>query len=204
MKHEVLRHEVAGWDVGPADRLSGTAANVVIRGKIVNSVADEIWVYEVPDRKGRPLRIVVRTNLENVYSGQRRVREVYEQAVISTWVRPGDWLEGEAPQPPKPGAKPVNVGDRVSAMPDGYSLGAGLVTAIEWKQRNLQPPYDKPPTWYWEWRVTVWFGGEQTREGRWHTDWVDKPEALLRRTQEDFEPLWQKLEAEFAKRQAGQ
>ena len=93
------------------------------------------------------------------------VRGVYEQPVTGKPVEPLDWLERWDYTAPKPTPQPVKVGDRVTAMPDGYSLGPGLVEDIVWKVHPMQGHYQLPPHWDWEWRVTVWVGGDQWREG---------------------------------------
>ncbi|MGW3274940.1 hypothetical protein ACWDFH_26220 [Streptomyces kronopolitis] len=205
MDHEVTRFEMpSSYGVDPVEKMTGAQANIRIRGRIVNSVADELWEYEVLDRRAKPLRIVARTQRNQIYSGPRVVREVYTQYVTADPERELDWLEAGAYEPPPPSAQPVKVGDRVTAMPDGYSLGAGLVMAIEWKLHPMQAHYALPPLWHWEWRVIVWFGGDQTREGVWKDHWVDKASNSLPGTQEGFEPTWKRLEAEFAKRQAAE
>ncbi|MCX5103488.1 hypothetical protein [Streptomyces sp. NBC_00439] len=78
-----------------------------------------------------PLRIVARTVRPGAFSGPRVVREVYVQAMTGGQVHELDWLERGEYDPPAPARKPVKIRDRVAAMPDGHSLGAGLVTKIE-------------------------------------------------------------------------
>ena len=186
----------------PVETLTGAQANIRIRGLVVNSMADELWTFEAVDRDRIPMRIVARTQRteDGGLSGPRVVREVYEQYATGRPVHECDWLERGEYQTPEPKRQPVKVGDRVTAMPDGYSLGPGLVTAIEWKVRPMQSHYALPPLWSWEWRVTVWFGNDSQREGRWHPDWVEKASKAQPGTQESFEPFWQKLEAEFQER----
>ncbi|WP_405668042.1 hypothetical protein [Streptomyces sp. NBC_00055] len=195
MDHEVTAFDLVNRDAFSVERMSGTEANIVIRGDHDNTW--EYYGYEVPDPAWKPLRIVA-------LRGQRSVRRVFVQSVTGSQVLPGDWLEGNAPEPPRPKRQPVKVGDRVAAMNDGYTLGAGLVTSVEWKQHPMQPPYDKPPLWTWEWHVEIWFGGTETREGAWRSAWVGKASSSTDKTQENFEPVWQKLEAEFAERQAAE
>ncbi|WP_146050994.1 hypothetical protein [Streptomyces noursei] len=205
--YEVLVHLLGPtYGSAPTQPLTGEEANIMIRRLVVNSMADETWHYEVPDRNGRPLRIVARTQRteDGGLSGPRVVREVYEQAVTGKPVEPLDWLERWEYKPPKSSRQPVKVGDRVTAMTDGFRLAAGLATAIEWKLHPMQAHYALPPLWSWEWRVTVWFGGDQEREGAWKDHWVGKASNSLPDTQKFFEPIWQKLEAEFPERQAAE
>lgn len=177
MDHEVTRFKlpmVQGGEAG--EQMPGTEANIAIRGTVYNSMNDEVWTYEVPDRDGNPLRIVARTRQgsEFMLMGPRTVREVFEQAVTGSPVQELDWLERGAYEPPKAKRQPVKVGDTVSAMPDGYSLGEAEVTSVEWKRRPMQAHYELPPLWTWEWRVEVKFPDGRTREGRWHSDWIHK------------------------------
>ncbi|MGW3763065.1 hypothetical protein [Streptomyces sp. NPDC005131] len=195
MDYEVTAFDLVQRDAFSQERMSGTEANIAIRRD--HDLTWEYYTYEVPDLAGNPLRIVARRGLH-------AVRRVFVQSVTGSQIQPGDWLEGEEPQPPAPKRQPVKVGDRVAAMGDGYSLAAGLVTSAEWKQHPMQPPYDKPPLWEWEWRVVVWFGGNQTREGAFRSAWVGKASSSTDKTQDSFEPVWQKLEAEFAERQAAE
>ncbi|WP_411087842.1 hypothetical protein [Streptomyces sp. 061-3] len=200
MALDVTRFDLVKRDAFSEERMSGMEANIAIRGEL--PITHDLHAHEFEDRDGNPLRVVVRTSLRK--EGEEYLESVvavFEQSVTGT-PRERDWFEGEEPQPPAPKRQPVKVGDRVTAMPDGYRLDAGLVKSIEWKQRDMQPPHDMAPLWTWEWRVVVWFGGDQEREGRWSTDWVGKATQSMEKTQESFEPLWQKLEAEFAERAA--
>lgn len=179
--YEVLMHHMEPTHPGgaPTEPLTGEEANIRIRRLVVNSMADELWTYEVPDREengGKPLRIVARTQrTENMgLDGPRVVREVYEQYVTGTPIHELDWLERGDYQTPKPTRQPAKVGDKVSAMPDGYSLGEGEVTFMEWQQRSMQGHYAAPPLWTWEWVVEVTFPDGRTRRGRWHRDWICK------------------------------
>ncbi|MEV8399280.1 hypothetical protein [Streptomyces niveus] len=177
MDHDVLRHDMdPRHGSAPTEPLSGEEANIRIRGTVVNSMNDELWTYEVPDRGGNPLRIVARTRqgAEFEVIGQRTVREVYEQRATGGPVHDFDWLERGEYQTPKPKRQPVKVGDKVSAMPDGFSLAIGEVMSVEWKVRPMQAHYQLPPLWSWEWRVEVKFPDGRTREGRWHSDWISK------------------------------
>ncbi|MFD4949170.1 hypothetical protein ACFWNT_43465 [Streptomyces sp. NPDC058409] len=203
--HEVTRFEVPPEDDGfSAEKLTGTEANIRIRGLVVNSMADELWTYEAPDLDGNPLRIVARTVRPGAFSGPRVVREVYVQAMTGGQVHELDWLEREEYELPVPTRQPVKVGDRVTAMPDGYSLEAGLATKIEWTLHPMQAHYALPPLWHWEWRVTVWFGGTQTREGKWADHWVSRADDSLPGTRDAFEPTWRRLEAECKERQSAE
>lgn len=179
MRFEVTRYEVPETDGFSVERMSGAEANIMIRGKVVNSMADELWVYEVPDlpeNGGGLLRIVARTQLSGKHGleGPRVVREVYVQAVTGGPVREYDWLERGEYEPPAPTHQPVKVGDTVSAMPDGHSLSEAEVTSVEWKVHPMQAHYQLPPLWSWEWRVAVKFPDGRTREGRWHSDWITR------------------------------
>ncbi|MEU7318360.1 hypothetical protein [Streptomyces sp. NPDC007083] len=175
LDHKVTQFELPALDHGfSTETMTGTEANIRIRGAIVNSIADEVWTYEVLDRNDAPMRIAVRTTRPGAFTGPRVVREVFEQYVTGDPVREPDWLEGKEPEPPRPSRQPAEEGDKISAMPDGYSLSPGEVTSIEWKQRSMQPPYDQPPLWHWEWRAVVKFPDGRTREGRWHSDWISK------------------------------
>jgi hypothetical protein len=178
MDYEVLMHHMEPPHPGSAttEILTGEEANIRIRGLVVNSMADEMWHYEVPDWKGNPLRIVARTQRtkEHGLSGPRVVREVYVQAVTGGPVHECDWLERGEYQPPTPKRQPVQVGDTVSAMPDGYSLGTAEVLSIDWQRRSMQSHYQLPPLWTWEWVVEVKFPDGRTRKGRWHSDWISK------------------------------
>ncbi|MFF4699869.1 hypothetical protein [Streptomyces chattanoogensis] len=177
MDYDVLWHRIGPPDVSaPTQPLTGAEANIKIRGTVVNSMNDELWTYEVPDREGNPLRIVARTRKGGTFSldGPRTVREVFEQAATGGQVHDFDWLERGEYQPPRPSRQPVKVGDKVSAMPDGYSLGEAEVLSVEWKCRSMQAHYELPPLWTWEWRVEVKFPDGRTREGRWHSDWISK------------------------------
>ncbi|WP_406362385.1 hypothetical protein [Streptomyces sp. NBC_01579] len=202
MALDVTRFDLVKRDAFSEERMSGMEANIAIRGEL--PITHDLHAHEFEDRDGNPLRVVARTSLHK--EGAEYVESVvtvFEQPVTGT-PQPWDWFEGEEPQPPAPKRQPVKVGDRVTAMPDGNSLGAGLVTSVEWKQRDMQPPYDRAPLWTWEWRVVVWFGGDQQREGRWSTDWVGTAAQSLEKTQESFRPIWQKLEAGFAEGQAAE
>ncbi|MEV6309941.1 hypothetical protein AB0M10_15250 [Streptomyces sp. NPDC051840] len=173
----VLRHDMdPRHGSAPTQPLTGEEANIQIRGTVVNSLNDEVWTYEVPDREGIPLRIVARTRQGSEFQsiGQRTVREVYEQQVTGPLLHECDWLERREYQAPKPKRQPVKVGDTVSAMPDGYSLATGEVTSVEWKRRPMQSHHELPPLWTWEWRVEIKFPDGRTREGRWHSDWISK------------------------------
>ncbi|MBD0734008.1 hypothetical protein [Streptomyces sp. CBMA29] len=177
MNYEVTRYKlpmVKGAESG--EEMPGTEANISIRGTVVDSMSDEVWTYEVPDRDGNPLRVVARTRQGSEFTdmGPRTVREVYEQAATGSPVPELDWLERGEYEPPRPKRQPVKVGDTVSAMPDGYSLGKAEVTSVEWKQRVMQSHYAAPPLWAWEWCVEVTFPDGRTREGRWHSDWISK------------------------------
>ncbi|MFE4527160.1 hypothetical protein ACFRMO_08170 [Streptomyces anulatus] len=175
---EVLVHHMQPTHPGAAlnEPLTGAEANVRIRGLVVNSMADELWTYEVPDLKGNPLRVVARTQHTQNWGldGPRVVREVYVQHATGGPVHEFDWLERTEYPTPKPTRQPVRVGDAVSAMPDGHSLDTGEVTSVEWKLRPMQAHYQLPPLWTWEWRVGVKFSDGRTREGRWHSDWISK------------------------------
>ncbi|MEU0214061.1 hypothetical protein ABZ281_02695 [Streptomyces sp. NPDC006265] len=180
MEHQVTRFEIPPEDDGfSVETMTGAEANIRIRGLVVNSMADELWTYEVPDlpeNGGNSLRIVARTRrTENMgLDGPRVVREVYEQVVTGGPVHELDWLERGEYQPPKPTHQPVKVGDKVSAMPDGHSLSEAAVTSVEWKVHPMQAHYELPPLWSWEWRVEVEFPDGRTREGRWHSDWISR------------------------------
>ncbi|MFB7919519.1 hypothetical protein [Streptomyces sp. NPDC056061] len=205
MDFDVIVHHMRPPQVSaPTEPLTGAEANIRIRGLVVNSMADELWMYEVPDRDGTPLRIVARTQRTGKWElhGPRVVREVYEQAVTGSQVHELDWLERGGYEPPAPTRQPVKVGDRVTAMVDGYTVGPGLVSAIEWKVHPMQAHYGLPPLWHWEWRVVVWFGGDRTREGVWKDFWVGKADDALPGTRDIFEPMWARLEAEFGKHRA--
>lgn len=198
--HEVTRYQLPVVEHGSAvERMTGAEANIKIRGTVVNSMNDELWTYEVPNRDGNPLRVVARTRQgsEFVLMGPRTVREVFEQAATSGPVPVLDWLERGAYAPPKPTHPPVKVGERVTALipSNGSSLGAGLITAVKWAVHPMQSHYQLPPLWTWEWRVTVWFGDDRTREGRWHTDWVGKASSCTEDIRKFLEPVWQELEA---------
>ncbi|MFE5853171.1 hypothetical protein ACFQ61_08115 [Streptomyces sp. NPDC056500] len=204
MESEVTRFELPPTYGGdPIEKMTGTDANIRIRGLVVHSVSDELWTYEVPDVQGTPMRVVARTQLRQGFSGPRVVREVYVQEDTGP-VHQLDWLTHAGYEPPKPSTQPVQGGDRVTAMPDGYSLGAGLVTSIEWKLHPMQAHYQLPPLWHWGWRVTVWFGGDQTREGAWKDHWVLKASDSYEGTRKNFESMWQRLEVEFKGRQAAE
>lgn len=172
--HKVTRFEIPVEDAFSTENMTGAEANIRIRGAVVNSMADEVWIYEVPDREGVPLRIAVRTERPGAFSGPRMVREVFEQQVTGDPVRDLDWLERGEYLPPRPSRRPVKVGDEVSAMPDGYSLSTAEVISVEWKRRSMQAHYELPPLWTWEWRVEVKFPDGSTREDRWHSDWISK------------------------------
>ncbi|WP_424863040.1 hypothetical protein [Streptomyces sp. MMS24-I29] len=207
MDQKVTRFEMPPtYGVDPVEKMTGAEANIRIRGLVVNSMADELWTYEVPDRDGTPLRIVARTQRTGTWElrGPRVVREVYVQAVTGGQVRELDWLERGEYEPPTPTRQPVKVGDRVTALLDGYTLGPGLVTAIEWKVHPMQAHYALPPLWHWEWRVVVWFGGDRTREGVWKDYWVGKADDALPGTRDTFEPEWARLEAEFGKQRSAE
>ncbi|MFF8283297.1 hypothetical protein ACF06W_11310 [Streptomyces albus] len=173
MRHKVTRFEIPAEDAFSTEYMDGAEANIRLRGKVANSMADEVWIYEVPDREGVPLRIAVRTECPGVFSdGPRVVREVFEQQATGNQVHDFDWLERGEYQAPPPSRQPVKVGDKVSAMPDGYSLAEGEVTSIEWKRRPMQAHYGLPPLWIWEWYVEVRFPDGRTRADRWHHEWV--------------------------------
>ncbi|MEU7146999.1 hypothetical protein AB0B15_03005 [Streptomyces sp. NPDC045456] len=176
MDHKVTRFEIPAEDAFSTENMTGAEANIRIRGTVVNSMNDEVWTYEVPDRAGNPLRVVARTRrtLNAGLDGPRTVREVFIQAVTGKPVEQLDWLERGEYQPPRPSRQPVKVGDVVSAMPDGYSLGTAEVTSVEWKRRSMQRHYELPPLWTWEWRVEVKFPDGRTREDRWHSDWISE------------------------------
>ncbi|MFD9815181.1 hypothetical protein [Streptomyces sp. NPDC059080] len=174
MDHKVTRFEIPERDDFSTENMTGAEANIRIRGKVVNSMADEVWIYEVPDREGVPLRIAARTERPGAFTGPRMVREVYVQQVTGDPVHDFDWLERGEYQPPRPSRQPVKVGDEVSAMPDGFSLGTAEVMSVEWKCHPMQAHYELPPLWKWEWRVEVEFHDGRRREGRWHPDWISK------------------------------
>ncbi|MEW1922208.1 hypothetical protein [Streptomyces sp. NPDC088360] len=176
MDHKVTRFEIPELDDFSTENMTGAEANIRLRGKVVNSMNDEVWTYEVPDRDGNPLRIVARTRQgsEFMVLGRRTVREVYEQHATGGPVREFDWLERGEYAPPPPKRQPVKVGDIVSAMPNGFSLATAEVTSVEWHVHPMQAHYELPPLWQWEWRVEVKFPDGKTREGRWHSDWISK------------------------------
>ncbi|MFI9271927.1 hypothetical protein ACIGXM_14570 [Kitasatospora sp. NPDC052896] len=107
--------------------------------------------------------------------------------------------------PPAPRRGGPKVGDRVSAMPDGYSLDAGVVVESAWRQRDMQCPADHPaikgdsdhPGWHWGWYVTVRFRGGKTRVGWWHSDWAYKDSKTGVDLAKSFEPYWEQIEAEI-------
>jgi hypothetical protein len=201
MDHDVLRHDMdPRHGSAPTEPLSGEEANIRIRGAVVNSMNDELWTYEVSDRDGNPLRIVARTRQGSEFQvvGERTVREVYEQRATGGLVHDFDWLERGEYQTPPPTRQPAKVGTRVSAMPDGYSLAAGLVVAAEWKVHPMQAHYQLPPLWKWGWHVTVQFADGRKSERFWHSDWV----STIKRG-EEIHPVWEqewtKLEAEHVR-----
>ncbi|MET9656408.1 hypothetical protein [Streptomyces sp. NPDC006510] len=157
-----------------AEKLTGAEANIRIRGLVVNSVADELWTYEAHDLDDNPLRIVARTVRPGAFNGPRVVREVYVQAVTGSQVHELDWLERGEYEPSAPTQQPVKVGDRVTAMPDGYSSREAEMVSVDWKLRGAQAHYQLPPLWTWEWSDEVKFPDGRTREDRWHSDWISK------------------------------
>lgn len=178
MRYEVTRYEVPETDAFSVERMSGAEANIMIRGKVVNSMSDELWVYEVPDlpeNGGGLLRIVARTQLSGKHQleGPRVVREVYVQAVTEQPVRELDWLERGEYQEPAPTHQPVKAGEEVTAMSGGV-LKSAKVTSIRWQARPMQAHYQLPPLWTWEWRVGIEFSDGHTTEGRWHSDWITR------------------------------
>ncbi|WP_329147150.1 hypothetical protein OIU91_16520 [Streptomyces sp. NBC_01456] len=176
MDHKVTRFEIPVEDAFSTENMTGAEANIRLRGAVVDSMADEVWIYEVPDPDGVPLRIAARTQrTENMgLDGPRVVREIFVQQVTGGPVHDFDWLERGEYQTPPPKRQPVKVGDKVSAMPDGYSSGTAEVTSVNWKLHPMQAHYQLPPLWSWEWRVEVEFPDGRTREGRWHPDWISK------------------------------
>lgn len=174
--HKVTRFEIPVEDAFSTENMTGAEANIRLRGAVVDSMADEVWIYEVPDPDGVPLRIAARTQrTENMgLDGPRVVREIFVQQVTGGPVHDFDWLERGEYQTPPPKRQPVKVGDKVSAMPDGYSSGTAEVTSVNWKLHPMQAHYQLPPLWSWEWRVEVEFPDGRTREGRWHPDWISK------------------------------
>lgn len=174
--HDVLRHDMdPRHGSAPTEPLTGEEANIRIRGTVVNSMNDELWTYEVPDRQGNPLRIVARTRQGSEFQviGRRTVREIFEQHATGGPVQELDWLERGEYQTPKPTRQPVKVGEEVTAMSGGV-LKSAKVTSIEWKVRPMQAHYQLPPLWTWEWRVGIEFADGHTTEGRWHSDWISK------------------------------
>ena len=177
MDFDVLVHqlELPPHGAAPTAPMTGEEANIRIRRLVVNSMADELWTYEVPDRDGNPLRIVARTQrTENMgLDGPRVAREVYEQRATGGPVHELDWLERGEYQTPKPTTQPVKVGEEVWAMSGGV-LKSAEVTSIEWKVSPMQSHYQLPPLWTWEWRVEIQFADGHTTAGRWHSDWISR------------------------------
>jgi len=96
-------------------------------------------------------------------------------------VHDGHVRDGINLTPPKPGRRPMQIGDQVRAMPDGSSLDTGIVVEMVWQMRGAQCPYDHPPLWRWQWRVTVRFRGGALKE-------YDTPSDFMSKRGEDFYP----------------